>query len=91
MLISRKSLSLLIENFLKEEEEKKESEKEKQPKEEVVLQDLEVEHDGVTAEIRVRGDRHDVYINGVKTEELKKLLLSPKRTRILSLTWQTAA
>ena len=72
MLISRKSLSLLIENFLKEEEEKKESEKEKQPEEEVVLQDLKVEHDGVTAEIRVSGDRHDVYINGVKTEEPRK-------------------
>ena len=69
MIISKKSLSLLIENFLKEEEEKAEPEKENQTEEEVVLQDLKVEHDGVVAEIRVSGDRHDVYINGVKTED----------------------
>tara|TARA_Y100001973_G_C5204542_1_gene340474 strand:+ start:2589 stop:3032 length:444 start_codon:yes stop_codon:yes gene_type:complete len=72
MLISKKSLSLLIENFLKEEEEKEDVEKDQPVEEEIVLQDLKVEHDGVTAEIKVNGDRHDVYINGKKTQDPRK-------------------
>jgi len=75
MQISRRDLNLLIEKFLIEQDEEEQDEEieDEAESEKSNLSDLKVESDGLTAEIKIDDHgRHGVYINGIKTEDIRK-------------------